>query len=119
MKNQEKINSLITELREIARECAVSQGNTSDNDLTSVSNINEMYDLDIFFSRKPGMKSSIQIIQSSAPNKEATRLSCLTAIFSLCDTLVNQKDLNVSEDDIIAGFGSWAQFHGLLNEDSE
>lgn len=83
-----------------------------DEDL-SKSSLDDLFDIDIFFSRKPGMRRSVQLISSGLDDPRAVKLSCITALASLCDSMVANKPLNVTEEDIVTFMASWLKLHNI------
>ena len=83
--------------------------------------MNDAFDIDIFFSRKSGMRRSLQLITSNATGNEkagmtdeaAIKISCITALCSLCDTMLANKELCMSENDILIFMSSWLQQHNI------
>ena len=75
--------------------------------------LDKLFDIDIFFSRKPGMRRSIQLVSSGTDKPENVQLSCMTALCGLCDTMVSNKELNMSEKEIIIAFLCWMEQHRM------
>ena len=111
----ERIFELIDELREILRESVPTKNKPvpKDEDI-SLSSLDNIFDIDIFYTRKPGMCRSLQLVASNAEDKEYVKLSCMTALASLCDTMINNKTLNVSKEDIARTFMGWLEANGMV-----
>lgn len=111
----ERVIELIDELREVLRDNVPTKNKqVPKNKDLSLSSIDNTFDIDIFYTRKPGMRSSLQLVVSNAGDKEYAKISCMTALASLCNTMVNNKSLNVSKEDIVRMFLSWAEANGLV-----
>jgi len=112
------MNNRLEELFQELREMAFDKSSTKDDKVPksqdiSAGRLDELFDIDIFFSRKPGMRRSIQIITSGAKDDDYIKLSCLTALASLCDTMIANKPLNVTEKDIVSFMISWLDMHHI------
>lgn len=86
-----------------------------DEDL-SKSDLDDLFDIDIFFSRKPGMRRSVQLIMSDATDLRCFKISVLTMLASLCDTLVSKEHHNsfdMDEEDILLFMSSWLESHNI------
>lgn len=106
----EELFNKIDELRELLVNNVQTRNKkiSKKSDLSKNKEIDNCYDIDIFFSRKPGMRRSIQFISSNAESPEDARVSVMVAIASLLDTIVAQQDkLGVSPDDICNVFAAW------------
>ena len=107
MKKQEiDDNTRMMELLQEIRDIAFRNSPTRDEKVPRSQNLavgpmDTMFDIDIFFSRKPGMRRSIQLISSEAEDDYCVKLSCLTALASLCDTMIASEQLNITEEDIV------------------
>lgn len=111
----ERVIELIDELREVLRDNVPTKNKqVPKNKDISLSSLDNTFDIDIFYTRKPGMRSSLQLVASNAGDKEYVKISCMTALASLCDTMVNNKSLNVSKEDIVRMFLGWAEANGLV-----
>ena len=88
-----------------------------DDEDFSKGNLDKVYDIDIFISRKPGMRRSVQLITSGAENKQHVRVSAITALFSLADNMTTHEELGVTVNDIINGFLIWLEQYNLSLED--
>lgn len=111
-------NIRIMELMQEMREITFRNSSTRDEKVPrsqdlSVGKMDEMFDIDIFFSRKPGMRRSIQLISSEADNDNCVKLSCLTALASLCDTMIANEPLHVTEEDIVRFMIGWLDMHHI------
>lgn len=119
MKNQEiDDNTRMMELLQEIRDIAFRNSPTRDEKVPRSQNLavgptDTMFDIDIFFSRKPGMRRSIQLISSEAEDDDCVKLSCLTALASLCDTMIDSKPLNITEEDIVKFMISWLDVHHI------
>ena len=114
MNINEQIFEKIEELRELLR----NNVSTKDEKIPraedlSKSKLDKFFDIDIFFSRKPGMRRSIQLISSEAEDDDCVKLSCLTALASLCDTMIANKPLNITEEDIVKFMIGWLDMHHI------
>ena len=114
MNINEQIFEKIEELRELLR----NNVSTKDEKIPraedlSKSKLNKLFDIDIFFSRKPGMRKSIQLVSSGTDKPENVQLSCMTALCGLCDTMVSNKELCMSEEEIIMAFLCWMEQHRM------
>ena len=111
----ERVIELIDELREVLRDSVPTKNKqVPKNKDISLSSLDNTFDIDIFYTRKPGMRSSLQLVASNAGDPEYVKISCMTALASLCDTMVNNKSLNVSKEDIVRMFLGWAEANGLV-----
>ena len=111
----ERVIELIDELREVLRDSVPTKNKqVPKNKDISLSSLDNTFDIDIFYTRKPGMRSSLQLVASNVGDKEYVKISCMTALASLCDTMVNNKSLNVSKEDIVRMFLGWAEANGLV-----
>lgn len=109
-----RIEQLMQEMREITfRNSSTRDEVIPRSQDLSVGKMDSMFDIDIFFSRKPGMRRSIQLISSSAEDDNYVKLSCLTALASLCDTMIANKPLNVTEEDIVKFMIGWLDMHHI------
>lgn len=109
-----RIEQLMQEMREITfRNSSTRDEVIPRSQDLSVGKMDTMFDIDIFFSRKPGMRRSIQLISSSAEDDNYVKLSCLTALASLCDTMIANKQLNVTEEDIVKFMIGWLDMHHI------
>ena len=109
-----RIEQLMQEMREITfRNSSTRDEVIPRSQDSSVGKMDSMFDIDIFFSRKPGMRRSIQLISSSAEDDNYVKLSCLTALASLCDTMIANKPLNVTEEDIVKFMIGWLDMHHI------
>lgn len=99
----ERIEELLSELREIAFDLTPTRNDKVEAryDLSKDEMVNEVFDIDIFFSRKPGMRRSVQLIASSSDEQEYRELSCLAAIGSLLDTFVSN---GITDDSSVVDF---------------
>ena len=79
----------------------------------AVGPMDTMFDIDVFFSRKPGMRRSIQLISSEAEDDDCVKLSCLTALASLCDTMIASEPLNITEEAIVKFMVGWLDVHHI------
>lgn len=114
MNKEERVCELIDELRELTKELSPTKDEAIPrSQRLDHGKIDKMYDIDIFFSRKPGMRRSIQFVASGTDKPEALKLSCLTAICSLCDTITRYKTLNTSKIDIAKAMISWIEINGM------
>lgn len=114
MEISEELNNLIVDLREYLK----NNVSTKDDKIPrgedlSVGKVNKLFDIDIFFSRKPGMRRSIQLITSNSKSKEGVKVSCLVAVASLLDTMLDQKQLGVTKEDIVKMFITWMNENGI------
>lgn len=112
MNDLNKMEELFSSLREIAFNNSPTKNDKvpKEQDL-SKSNVDKIFDIDIFFSRKPGMRRSVQLISSGSKDKDSVRLSCMTALASLCDTMVSNNLL--SEKDIVLFMSAWLDMHKI------
>lgn len=109
-----RIEELLQEMREITfRNSSTRDDVIPRSEDISVGRMDEMYDIDIFFSRKPGMRRSIQLISSEAQDDDCVKLSCMTALASLCDTMIANKPLNITEEDIVRFMIGWLDMHHI------
>lgn len=109
-----RIEELLQEMREITfRNSSTRDDVIPRSEDISVGRMDEMYDIDIFFSRKPGMRRSIQLISSEALDDDCVKLSCMTALASLCDTMIANKPLNITEEDIVRFMIGWLDMHHI------
>lgn len=119
MKKQEiDDNTRMMELLQEIRDIAFRNSPTRDEKVPRSQNLavgptDTMFDIDIFFSRKPGMRRSIQLISSEAKDDDCVKLSCLTALASLCDTMIDSKPLNITEEDIVKFMVGWLDVHHI------
>lgn len=119
MKKQEiDDNTRMMELLQEIRDIAFRNSPTRDEKVPRSQNLavgptDTMFDIDIFFSRKPGMRRSIQLISSEAEDDDCVKLSCLTALASLCDTMIDSKPLNITEEDIVKFMIGWLDVHHI------
>ena len=99
----ERIEELLSELREIAFDLTPTRNDKVEAryDLSKDEMVNEVFDIDIFFSRKPGMRRSVQLIASYSEKQEYRELSCLAAIGSLLDTFVSN---GITDDSSVVDF---------------
>ena len=112
MKDLNKVEELINELRQVAFDNVPTRNDkVPESEDLSKSSFDNLFDIDIFFSRKPGMRRSVQLITSNSEDKEALRLSCMTAIASLCDTMLSNKLLAI--EDLLLAMEMWKQGHGV------
>ena len=65
------------------------------------------------FSEFSSTKFSRQLISSEAKDDDCVKLSCLTALASLCDTMIDSKPLNITEEDIVKFMISWLDVHHI------
>lgn len=109
-----RIEELLQEMRDITFRNSLTKDEVvpKSEDL-SAGKLDEMYDIDIFFSRKPGMRRSIQLISSGADDDDCVKLSCMTALASLCDTMIANKPLNITEEDIVRFMIGWLDMHHI------
>lgn len=114
MEDEMRVEELLQEMREITLRNSSTKDEVipEEYDL-SKGELDEVYDLDIFFSRKPGMRRSIQLISSGSDNEDYIKLSCMTALASLCDTMIANKPLNVTEEDIVRFMIGWLDMHHI------
>ena len=112
MNDLNKMEELFSALREIAFNNSPTKNDKvpKEQDL-SKSDVDNIFDVDIFLSRKPGMRRSVQLISSDSKNKDSVRISCMTALASLCDTMVSNNLL--SEKDIILFMSMWLDMHHI------
>jgi hypothetical protein len=111
MSNEDKIRNLVNEMRKLLQDTIPTKDDVvpAEEDM-SKCNMDSLYDIDIFFSRKPGMRRSVQLISCDSSNKRASStLSAMTAISSLLETLVSNNVL--SAEDIILLFTTYLEFH--------
>lgn len=109
-----RIEQLMQEIREITfRNSSTRDEKVPRSQDLSVGKFDNMFDIDIFFSRKPGMRRSIQLISSNAEEDDYVKISCLTALASLCDTMIANKPLNVTEEDIVKFMIGWLDMHHI------
>lgn len=119
MKKQEiDDNTRMMELLQEIRDIAFRNSPTRDEKVPRSQNLavgpmDTMFDIDIFFSRKPGMRRSIQLISSEAEDDYCVKLSCLTALASLCDTMIASEQLNIIEEDIVKFMVCWLDTHHI------
>lgn len=119
MKKQEiDDNTRMMELLQEIRDIAFRNSPTRDEKVPRSQNLavgpmDTMFDIDIFFSRKPGMRRSIQLISSEAEDDYCVKLSCLTALASLCDTMIASEPLNITEEDIVKFMVGWLDIHHI------
>ena len=119
MKKQEiDDNTRMMELLQEIRDRAFRNSPTRDEKVPRSQNLavgpmDTMFDIDIFFSRKPGMRRSIQLISSEAEDDYCVKLSCLTALASLCDTMIASEQLNITEEDIVKFMVGWLDVHHI------
>lgn len=119
MKKQEiDDNTRMMELLQEIRDIAFRNSPTRDEKVPRSQNLavgpmDTMFDIDIFFSRKPGMRRSIQLISSEAEDDDCVKLSCLTALASLCDTMIASEQLNITEEDIVKFMVCWLDIHHI------
>lgn len=119
MKKQEiDDNTRMMELLQEIRDIAFRNSPTRDEKVPRSQNLavgpmDTMFDIDIFFSRKPGMRRSIQLISSEAEDDYCVKLSCLTALASLCDTMIASEQLNITEEDIVKFMVGWLDVHHI------
>lgn len=119
MKKQEiDDNTRMMELLQEIRDIAFRNSPTRDEKVPRSQNLavgpmDTMFDIDIFFSRKPGMRRSIQLISSEAEDDYCVKLSCLTALASLCDTMIASEQLNITEEDIVKFMVGWLDIHHI------
>lgn len=111
-------NTRMMELLQEIRDIAFRNSPTRDEKVPRSQNLavgpmDTMFDIDIFFSRKPGMRRSIQLISSEAKDDDCVKLSCLTALASLCDTMIDSKPLNITEEDIDKFMVGWLDVHHI------
>lgn len=109
-----RIEELLQEMRDITFRNSLTKDEVvpKSEDL-SAGKLDEMYDIDIFFSRKPGMRRSIQLISSGVDDDDCIKLSCMTALASLCDTMIANKPLNITEEDIVRFMIGWLDMHHI------
>lgn len=117
MKRKEMMNrteDLFEQLREIAMEMTPTKDDVvpDEENLAKDKRMNKEFDIDIFYSRRPGMRRSLQIISPGCTKKESIKLSCLTAMGSLLDTLIANKELNVTKEDVAQLLLYWLETHG-------
>lgn len=119
MKKQEiDDNTRMMELLQEIRDIAFRNSPTRDEKVPRSQNLavgpmDTMFDIDVFFSRKPGMRRSIQLISSEAEDDDCVKLSCLTALASLCDTMIASEQLNITEEDIVKFMVCWLDIHHI------
>ena len=119
MKKQEiDDNTRMMELLQEIRDIAFRNSPTRDEKVPRSQNLavgpmDTMFDIDVFFSRKPGMRRSIQLISSEAKDDDCVKLSCLTALASLCDTMIASEPLNITEEDIVKFMVGWLDVHHI------
>ena len=114
IKDSIRVTELLQEMREIAfRNSPTRDEKVPRSQNLAVGPMDTMFDIDIFFSRKPGMRRSIQLISSEAEDDDCVKLSCLTALASLCDTMIDSKPLNITEEDIVKFMISWLDVHHI------
>lgn len=94
------IDKYIDKLREMLKENVITKDIpiTEESDLTKDDEINEIFDIDIFVSRKPGMRRSVQYISTNSPY---AKISFMTALCSLLDTAISSPQLDMSEDEVL------------------
>ena len=107
-----EIDILLGNLRDYLRENVP----TKNKEITETADMSKgvsdkIYDIDIFLSRKPGMRSSVQLIKSDNTDKEDVKVSCIVAICSLLDTLIDNKLLD--EKEVKGIFITWLSEHDL------
>ena len=111
---EQRIFELLDELRELTRDLTPTKNEkVPKSENLAASKLNKIFDIDIFYSRKPGMRRSVQLITSGAEDSDYVKLSCLTALASLCDTMIANKQLNVSEEDIVKFMVGWMDMHHI------
>ena len=89
MENKElELERLLTELRNFALDNRDTKRKLRIGEDISKTKLDSVYDIDIFFSRKPGMRSSVQLV--AIPDMENAKVSVMTAICSLIDTMVSR-----------------------------
>lgn len=108
MKDIERIEELLSDLRKLTFDKASTRDDIVpiDEDL-SKGEFNDLFDIDIFFSRKPGMRRSVQLIKSDNLDKDNIRVSCMTALASLFDTMIRNNLL--TREDIMLCVYSWLE----------
>ena len=112
-----RIEELLQEMREITLRNSLNKDDIVPKSQNLASGeLDKHFDIDIFYSRKPGMRRSIQLISSGAEDIDDVRLSCLTALASLCDTMVANKQLGVSEKDIVVFMDGWLDMHNIKHK---
>jgi hypothetical protein len=112
MKDLKRVEELVNELRELALDnVATKNDKVPDKEDLSKSKVDSIFDIDIFFSRKPGMRRSVQLITSNNKDKENLRVSCMTALASLCDTMVTNNLVELK--DIILFMTLWGDMHNI------
>lgn len=114
MNDETRIEELLEEMRQITfRNSSTRDEIVSDEENIALSDLDKYFDIDIFFSRKPGMRRSIQLISSGSDDENCVKLSCMTALASLCDTMISNKQLNMTEKDIIDFMVMWLDMHNI------
>lgn len=78
----------------------------------SKSKLDKDFNIDIFYSRRPGMRRSIQLI-SAGVDKDKARVSCMTALCSLADTMVASKEIPITREDIVTTFVTWMEANNI------
>lgn len=110
MKNEEKLVKLLDDLREFVINNVESKDKVmSDEEDLSKSPFDKLYNIDIYFSRKPGMRASVQTIMADNTSPEVLKVSCMTAISSLLDTMCNKNMLNYQ--DVLLFMATWIKAH--------
>lgn len=114
IKDNTRMMELLQEIRDIAfRNSPTRDEKVPRSQNLAVGPMDTMFDIDVFFSRKPGMRRSIQLISSEAEDDDCVKLSCLTALASLCDTMIASEQLNITEEDIVKFMVCWLDIHHI------
>lgn len=114
MENREVVEYLVDNLREKLKDSVVTKDiPISDDTNLSLSNLDAAYDIDIFISRKPGMRRSVQYVSSGHKNPELFRVSFMTAICSLLDTMLTNPNVSFTEEEIVSMFDLWKYTHNI------
>lgn len=100
---EKELNNLLDKLREFASNNVETKNEkvSKEEDL-SKGEFDKVFDIDIFYSRKPSMRRSVQIIKSDLLEEKAFRLSAMTAILGLCDTMVLRGLLSKEDIKVLA-----------------
>ena len=111
----DRISYLLNELREEVRNIVPTKDEEipEEEDL-SKGELDSIYDIEIYFARRPGMRRSVHLITSNQENP-MFRLSALTALSSICDVLVSSGKLE--ESDIVMFMDSWLEMHNNGKEE--
>lgn len=118
MEDNKKVEKLLNELRKFTlKNSSTKDEIVSNEEDLSKSYLDEIFDIDIFFSRKPGMRRSVQLISSGNDDSTSNKISFMTALASLCDTAVSVEQLDISEEDIVRFMIGWLDMHKIKIKD--